>query len=125
MAYVKRTIIVPLAMQAFAQALCKGLAGPAGDGMFTTPLSATGTLPATHYISSGMIDQPMAALLADANLIVSACAAATPTVPCTLAQAQALLAAATITDCTYAGVDEAPLQTIARLGLKMIQARLP
>ena len=39
--------------------------------------------------------------------------------------AQALLAAATITDCTYAGVDEGPLQTIGRLGLKMIQASFP
>lgn len=31
--------------------------------MFTTPLSATGTLPASHYISSGMIEAPFADLL--------------------------------------------------------------
>lgn len=31
--------------------------------MFTTPLSVTGTLPASHYISSGMIEAPFADLL--------------------------------------------------------------
>lgn len=29
--------------------------GPGGEGMFTTPLSASGLDPATHYISSGYI----------------------------------------------------------------------
>lgn len=31
--------------------------------MFETPLSATGMFPATHYISSGLIEQPFADLL--------------------------------------------------------------
>jgi hypothetical protein len=46
-----RTIIIPASVQPNARALCKGLAGVAGDGMFTTGLSATGKAPATHYIS--------------------------------------------------------------------------
>jgi hypothetical protein len=50
-----RTIIIPASVQPNARALCKGLAGIAGDGMFTTGLSATGKAPATHYISSGPI----------------------------------------------------------------------
>lgn len=57
-----RTLIVPATIVEQCRALCAA-ATPAGDGMFTTPLSATGAIPATHYISSGMIDEAFAALL--------------------------------------------------------------
>lgn len=30
---------------------------PGGEGMFTAGLSATGSMPATHYISSGSVPQ--------------------------------------------------------------------
>ncbi len=36
--------------------------GPGGVGMFTTPLSATGLNPATHYISSGYIPSEFVSL---------------------------------------------------------------
>ena len=59
-----RTIIVPAAFQQLAQGLCAAAAeGDAGKSMFTTGLSATGALPATHYISSGYIFDDFAALL--------------------------------------------------------------
>lgn len=61
--WVHRTIIVPATIAESARAACAGLAGPGGSGMFTTPLSATGMFPATHYISSGMIEAPFADLL--------------------------------------------------------------
>lgn len=62
--YTHRTIICPAAFQALAQGLCESAAeGDAGKGMFTTGLSATGALPATHYISSGYIFDDLAALL--------------------------------------------------------------
>ena len=61
--WVHRTIIVPAPLVEAARAACAGLAGPGGSGMFTTPLSATGTLPASHYISSGMIEDQFASLL--------------------------------------------------------------
>lgn len=62
--YTHRTIIVPAAFQQLAQGLCEAAAeGDAGKGMFTTGLSATGALPATHYISSGYIFDDLAALL--------------------------------------------------------------
>ena len=61
--WVHRTIIVPATLAESARAACAGLAGPGGSGMFTTPLSATGTLPASHYISSGMIEDQFASLL--------------------------------------------------------------
>ena len=58
-----RTIIVPATHAEAARTACAGLAGPGGSGMFTTPLSATGTLPASHYISSGLIEDQFASLL--------------------------------------------------------------
>ena len=61
--WVHRTIIVPVALADAAQAACAGLAGPGGSGMFTTPLSPTGEAPPTHYISSGLIEEPFADLL--------------------------------------------------------------
>ena len=38
--------------------------GAGGEGMFLTPLSATGNYPATHYISSCLIPEELDALLA-------------------------------------------------------------
>lgn len=61
--WVHRTIIVPAPLVEAARAACAGLAGPGGSGMFTTPLSATGMFPATHYISSGLIEDQFANLL--------------------------------------------------------------
>lgn len=62
--YTHRTIIVPAAFQQLAQGLCEAVAeGDAGQGMFTTGLSETGTEPATHYISSGHIEQQFADIL--------------------------------------------------------------
>jgi len=58
-----RTLIVPADQVEFARLLTATIAGPSGAGMWTTPLSPTGELPATHWISSGLIDQQFAALL--------------------------------------------------------------
>lgn len=47
-----RCLIVPDAHVQFARDLCAAVAGPAGAGMFTAPLSPTGAEPATHWISA-------------------------------------------------------------------------
>ena len=53
MSYTRRVIIVPAAFQQFAQGLCKPQQRVMQvKGMFTTGLSADGTEPASHYISS-------------------------------------------------------------------------
>jgi hypothetical protein len=62
-----RTIVVPADEQAEAQAIAAEY--PGGAGMFTTACSPTGDLPATDYISSGMLSVE----------IVDALAAAIPT----------------------------------------------
>lgn len=58
-----RTIIVPDAVVVPARMACEALAGSGGSGMYTVPLSPTGELPVTHWVSSGVIDQDFAALL--------------------------------------------------------------
>jgi hypothetical protein len=104
-----RCMIVPAAYAPLAQALASGLAGEAGANMWTTPLSATGQMPASHHISTGLIQEEFAALMADADAVY---AAAGGTVP--LADIQALLAASDIAEAE-------PHARMAELGLKMIQ----
>lgn len=128
--WVHRTIIVPAALVDAARAACAGLAGPGGSGMFTTPLSVTGTLPASHYISSGMIEAPFADLLPltsvtygedgtpststrPGNVALTAQLAAEAGLPITEAEVAALLG----------GVDVSEQQAeeaLSRLGLQIV-----
>lgn len=66
-----RTIIVPDAVVAPARMACEALAGAGGSGMYSTPLSPTGELPATHWISSGLIEQEFADLLASPDTLAA------------------------------------------------------
>lgn len=58
-----RCLIIPDAQAAYARELSAVVAGPAGDGMYTTPLSPTGAEPVTHWISAGIISDEFAAML--------------------------------------------------------------
>jgi hypothetical protein len=58
-----RNLIVPAAVADQARSICVALAGEGQSGLFTTPLSPTGAEPATHYISSGLIEDQFAGLL--------------------------------------------------------------
>lgn len=58
-----KTMIVAASCAQTARMLCEMLAGAGGSGMFQTALSATGAEPATHYASSGPIEQQFANLL--------------------------------------------------------------
>lgn len=125
-----RTIVIPASLQAKAQGLTKGLAGAAGDGMFTTGLSATGNAPATHYVSSGPISDDMAALLpctsVDADGNVTTAPGMPDAVPALAAKAGITTTKAQITD-LYASIDvsdQEPFSAMARLGLKMAQRPL-
>jgi hypothetical protein len=113
MSYTFRTLILPAAQVPLAQALAAGVSGPAGSGMWTTGLSPNATAPATHYVSTGMIDAQFVAVLTDADALYAACQAAGASV--TLAQCQALIAGSDVTD-------EAPFDAFARLGLQLVQA---
>lgn len=128
--WVHRTIIVPATHVEAARAACAGLAGPGGSGMFTTPLSATGTLPASHYTSSGMIEAPFADLLPltsvilaedgtpststrPGNVALTAQLAADAELPITEAEVAELLSAVDVS--TQSAQD-----ALVRLGLKII-----
>lgn len=112
MPYVFRTLVVPTAQQAQAQSLCSQLAGPPGSGMFTTALSATGNAPATHYVSTGMVESQFSGALSDPAVMFAACSAAGVSV--TLQQCTALLSASDVSA-------QQPMVALARMGLQMIQ----
>lgn len=57
MSLVHRCMIIPAALQAQCQSL------PEASGMWTAGLSLDGSVPATHYISSGLVDQAFDDLL--------------------------------------------------------------
>jgi hypothetical protein len=61
MADLFRTLIIKASDAVLAQGIAAGF-GPGGTGMWTTSLSATGSDPATHYISSGLIPADFAGL---------------------------------------------------------------
>lgn len=65
---VLRTMIVPVASVATTRQVCALLAGEAGQGMFTAAISESGKAPATHYISSGLIDEYFAEIMASSSL---------------------------------------------------------
>jgi hypothetical protein len=100
--------------------------------MFTTPLSPTGEAPPTHYISSGLIEEPFADLLPltgvsyaedgtpststrPGNVALTVQLAADAGLPITEAEVAAMLAAVDVSD-------QAAADALARLGLRIIAA---
>ena len=130
--YTHRTIIVPAAFQQLAQALCEAAAeGDAGAGMFTTGLSAGGTEPASHFISSGPIFDSFADLLPLTTVAYEEDDTAETTRPGNVAVVEAIAAQAgfTLPPGTIAALFDAidvtelgPWAAMARLGLVMVQA---
>lgn len=85
--------------------------GAGGEGMFVTPLSATGNYPATHYISTGMIGLEFASMLESAQGLVEG--AGQLGVSIDLATAEYLLSNADISD-------EEPFVAMTRVNLKLV-----
>lgn len=125
MSWVHRCMIVPTEHVELARKLCETLAGPGGAGMFTTPLSTTGVDPATHYISSGLIESDFADLLPLIELPADADPVIHPGQPdlitqmatdqgmgVTVDEVQALLAAVDVSE-------QAPTDALDRLGLRL------
>ena len=113
MSYVHRCMIVPAAQAALARELVLLLAGEPAANMFTTGLSASGDIPFSHYISTGMIEEPFAAVLADPVLMASLCVAAGRQI--TVFECTALLAACNIRE-------GEPHECIAMAGLAMLSS---
>ena len=125
-----RTLIVPAANVELARQIAASF-GPGGVGMWTTPLSASGSGQATHYISSGYVPPeygylvPLQVWAQDESgnwVLVSSepgdpvavyTAATAQGVVCTQADVDALFAAADVTE-------QEPFVAMGRLGLKII-----
>jgi hypothetical protein len=105
-----RTMIVPAAHVDLARALGAGLS-PGGAGMFTTGLSASGSEPATHFVSTGMIGERFAECIASGETLHVACTETGAAV--TRAQCDALVTQSDVTE-------EEPFAAFARLGLVIL-----
>jgi len=103
-----RTIIVPDVVVEQARQACAALAGSGGSGMYTVPLSPTGAFPATHWASTGLIDEEFAHLLGNPDAL-AALATNSGLDPAPLV---AIVAASDITD-------EPADVALARLGLQI------
>ena len=113
MSYVHRCMIVPAAQAPLARELVVTLAGAPAANMFTTGLSATGDIPFTHYISTGMIEEQFAAVLADPALMAMLCNSVGRAI--TEPECTALLTACDVSA-------EEPQMALARIGLSMLTA---
>ena len=132
MSNVHRTIIVPAGMVNAARQLGTEIA-PGGHGMYMTGLSPTGNPPATHYVSSGMIEVEFAGILNDGLMIHAAAVAgaASQGIPKVATQKQAtdLPPVSTVhagkhIDAEGNEVDEGPHELFTRLGLKIINGEV-
>ena len=131
-AYLHRCLIVPDAYAPTVRTLCNGMAtGGAGSNMFLTPLSPTGALPATHWISCGMQGDDFCGILPLTTFDAQGVVTTAPGQPATVVylagqagitvtqpQIEAIFAAVEVT--TQAGQ-----AAIARRGFKMISTKLP
>lgn len=122
MVWAHRFMAVPAANVAVARHVAQTIApAPSAQDLWTRACNATGSGAATHYVSSGLIDAQFAALLGDAAGTYAAYQANGGSTT-TLAQIQALYAAATIrADLNYDGGAQAGL---AALGLKVIDPKV-
>jgi hypothetical protein len=118
------TLVVTTAVAVNLRELSRRLDKGDCDGMFTAKLSTSGSLPATHFISSGHV--PSAYLNAVTNnvrlynIAKAAWEADGDVFPFTQTQVTNALSNCSLSDGTFNGEPEGPHQMIARLGLKLI-----
>jgi hypothetical protein len=110
-----RVMIVPAAMVDQARAMADAI-GPAGSGMWTTLLSPTGEEPATHYISTGLIEQAFADMLDSAEVMRAGMAQFDVAV--TLEECAALLDNSTVSTGD-------PFEVMAEMGLQIVTPAEP
>ena len=136
--YLMRTMIVPDSIVVTVRQLADSF-GPAASGMWVTPCSPSGNLPATHWISSGGIGEEFAAVLPLTTVVQPQEIDAAPVITVTPANTDAFLALCNsrgITDppaiaqlqSIFAAVDvseQDPYEAMARLGLSMMQGDAP
>jgi hypothetical protein len=130
MNYIFRTLIVPAASVQLARQIATSF-GPGGEGMWITPLSASGLDPATHYISSGYVPPEYGYLVPlqvwaqdeDGNWVLVSSEPGDPVTVYTAATAQGVICTQQDIDNLFATVDvteQEPFVAMGRLGLTII-----
>ena len=132
MADIFRTLIITAATAPLARQIAAAM-GDGGIGMWTTPLSATGAEPASHYISTGLIPDEFAFMCPEqtwehdeqgqwvltkstpGNAAAVADAASEAGVLCSVNDVQDIFDAADVT------VQE-PFEAMSRMGLEIVNA---
>lgn len=133
--YVFGTMVATLAVAVNLRELSRRLDKEDCNGMFISPLSVTGSLPATHFISSGFVPRVYAETLKNSTLLFQRAKKAWEddgdVFPFTQLQVTNALGNCTITNGTRPPVDEevgrqpeTPFELVARLGLKPINTVL-
>jgi len=129
-----RTLIVPAANVQLARAIATSF-GPGGAGMWTTPLSASGLDPATHYISSGYVPPEYGYLVPlqvwsqdqNGNWVLVGSEPGDPVAVYTAATAQGVVCTQDDVDDLFAAADvteQEPFTAMGRLGLTIINPPL-
>jgi hypothetical protein len=106
-----KTLIVSASIVDLAKSLGEQV-GNSAIGMWITPLSPDGLAPATHYISSGAIEEQFAVMLESAENLYAGLTAMS--IPITFEQCTFIMANADVSDADW----EAALD---RMGLKLMQ----
>lgn len=129
-----RTLIVPAANVSLARDIAASF-GPGGEGMFTTPLSASGIDPATHYISTGyvppeygyLVPLQVWALNEEGNWVLVESEPGDPVAVYTAATAQGVVCTQADVDALFAAADvteQEPFTAMGRLDLTIINPPL-
>jgi hypothetical protein len=128
--WVYRTMIVTAADAVTARTIAEGIAPVSGAGMWMSGLSATGSAPATHYISTGSIGPEWGPMLplktyengelidtypGDSAMLWAACQQYQ--IPVTEQQVLDLYANSDVTE-------QEPQVALARLGLQQVQQEI-
>lgn len=111
------TCIVPLAHRDVMRAI---LACHDGPDYFTSPLSATGLPPATHYISSGLVNPLYQTRFADPVMVRTRCIEENPAFALTQQQVTNAINASILHDGTHLGQPEDVWALLARLNLRQV-----
>ena len=127
-----RTLICPAANVDLARAIATSF-GPGGEGMWTTPLSASGLDPATHYISSGyvppeygyLVPLQVWALNEEGNWVLVGTEPGDPVAVYTAATAQGVVCTQDDVDALFAAADvteQEPFVAMGRLSLQIVNS---
>jgi len=129
-----RSLIIPTAQVQLARDIAATLS-PAGANMWLTGLSATGSAPATHYISTGLISPEFAALVPEqvweqdenGDWVQTGSTPGDPVLCYQMCVAQGMTVTQAEVDSVYAAADvtaQEPFVAMGRLGLTLVQESL-